>query len=416
MRNSLALVAVVTAAVLATSCGGVGARSGGDAAKSSEKTASPPDPTPPAAPVRSSAGVWLSSLQMVSATTGWATLSTSNPNDNSAVQLGRTTDGGRTWALVTPPTPKDALVDDELVLKAVDARSAWLVAASPENAGGTTVVFHTVDSGRSWQQSAPVAANQPVAIDIIGRRGWLLESLGAAMGSNPVRVYLTTDGGLRWSLLARSQAFGQPAANRSDTLPLSCDKVGIAFSSARIGWIGALCNAGYSLLVTRDGGAHWASQQLPIPRTACAQAGCEMSEPQFAGHTTFLPVGDYPNRALLFVSTDAGGSWRTVIMPRGAEFYPRIRFFNQSDGIAVSAGSQGVVGRTFYLTSDAGLSWTAVPQGRHFGKGGASFDFVSPSVGFAWLLAGINAANPSPKVYRTSDSGRTWRSFVPRLG
>jgi len=103
-------------------------------------------------------------------------------------------------------------------------------------------------------------------------------------------------------------------------------------------------------------------------------------------------------------------------MPRGADFYPRIRFFSRSAGIAVSAGSQGVVGPTFYLTSDGGLSWTAVPQGRHFGNGGASFDFVSPSVGFAWLLAGINAANPPPKVYRTSDSGRTWRSFVPRLG
>jgi photosystem II stability/assembly factor-like uncharacterized protein len=360
--------------------------------------------------------LWLDSLQMVSATTGWATLSTSNPNDNSARQLGRTTDGGRTWTLVTPPAPKATLDGGIVVLKAIDARRAWLVAASPENAGGTTVVFRTVDAGRTWQRSAPINANQPVGIDVIGQRGWLLESLGAAMGSNPVRVYRTTDGGLRWSLLAQSQAFGHPSANRTDSLPLSCDKVGIAVSSARTGWIAAWCNVGYLILVTRDGGEHWASQQLPIPQSVCEQDGCEASEPQFAGRTTFLSLGDYPDRAVLFVSIDAGRRWRTVLMPRRAGSYPRLRFFGQSDGIAVSAGSQGEVGPTFYLTSDGGLTWTAVPQGRHFGKGGASFDFVSPTTGFAWLLPGINAASPPPKVYRTSDSGRTWTSFMPRLG
>jgi photosystem II stability/assembly factor-like uncharacterized protein len=353
---------------------------------------------------------------MVSATTGWATLSTSNPNDNSVLQLGRTTDGGRTWVLVTPPAPVAALDDGAVLLKAVDPKQAWLAAAPPVSAGGTTVVFRTVDGGQTWQRSAPIDANQPVAIDVIGRRGWLLESLGAAMGSNPVRVYRTTDGGLRWSLLARSQAFGQPTANRTDTLPLSCDKVGMAFRSARTGWIGAWCNAGYSILVTRDGGIRWASEQLPIPESACAQDGCEVSEPQFAGHTTFLPMSDFPGRALLFVSTDAGARWRTEGMPAGAGPYPRVQFFGPATAIAVSAGSQGVVGATFYLTSDGGLSWTAVPQGKHFGRRGANFDFVSSTVGFAWLLPGINTASPTPKVYLTSDSGRVWTSFVPRLG
>ncbi len=73
------------------------------------------------------------------------------------------------------------------------------------------------------------------------------------------------------------------------------------------------------------------------------------------------------------------------------------------------------MGKTFYVTSDGGLSWTAAPQGRHFGPSGASFDFVSPSTGFAWPLPGISPQSAATKMYRTSNSGRTWTPSVPRL-
>ncbi|MGO8959742.1 MAG: WD40/YVTN/BNR-like repeat-containing protein [Streptosporangiaceae bacterium] len=352
---------------------------------------------------------------MISATTGWALLWTANPNTSAAVVVGRTTDGGRTWHLLSPPARSAARAGGLELLGAVSAERAWTAAAAPVSAGGKTELFLTNDGGRSWRRSEPVLGAEPVAADFVGScRGWLLESLGAAMGSNPVRIYRTTDGGLRWSLLARSQAFGRSAPNSSG-LRLTCDKIGIAFRSPRTGWIGTECTVGYSVLVSRDGGSHWSSQQLPIPQSACEQAGCVVSAPQFAGHTTFLPVSDYPDAALLFVSADAGASWRTMIMPRGAGPYPRVNFFSQSDGIAVSAGSQGTVGPTFYVTSDAGLSWTAVPQGKHFGRSGANFDFVGPTTGLAWLVPGISPNSAAPKMYRTSNSGRTWISFVPRL-
>ncbi len=233
MRKSLALAAVVAVGFLATSCGelvsaGSWRQPGQSKTGWRQRWCPAPSSTAPH-PRRSRNGLWFDSLQMISATTGWALLSTSNPSDNSAVQLGRTTDGGRTWTLVTPPAPRAALDGGIVVLRAIDARRAWLVAASPDNAGGMTVVFRTVDAGRSWQRSAPINANQPVGIDIVGQRAWLLESLGAAMGSNPVRVYRTTDGGLSWSLLAQSQASRtRPPPVARESLPLSCDKVGIA--------------------------------------------------------------------------------------------------------------------------------------------------------------------------------------------
>ena len=407
-----ACIATAVTAVAASGCGSQAARHDREAASGRRAAASSPAATPTAAPVRSPAGVWLDSLQMVSATTGWALLSTSNPDDNSALQLGRTTDGGRSWALVTP-TALTAALGDGILLKAVDLQRAWLAAAPSENAGGTTVVFRTVDSGRSWQRSAPVAANQPVDIVVTGQRGWLLESLGAAMGSNPVRVYRTTDGGLRWSLLAASP---KPGTTAGDGLQSYCDKTGLAFGSALLGWVTAQCNGGYSVQLSRDGGARWSTQRLPIPEAACEPDGCTTQALLAAPGTTILELEHYPTAAQLLISADDGSSWRAEAMPAGAGPYPRVEFFGAADAIAQSAGPQGSVGSTFFVTSDGGLSWTAVPQGRHFGKGGASFDFISPSAGFAWLIPGINAASPPPEVYRTLDSGHTWTSFVPRLG
>ncbi len=260
---------VLAVLVTISACGLAGGGSGNGAAAGSETAASSSVPLPAHQPV------WMDSVQMVSATAGWKLIFTSNPYKSSVLAVARTTDGGRTW-----------------------------------------------------QRSAPIAASQPIAIDVIGRRGWLLQSLGAAMGSNPVRVYRTIDAGQSWSLAAQSGT-GRAAAHG---LVTGCDKVGMGFGAADLG-------------------------------------------------------------------------------P-----YPRVQFFGPSDAIAVSAGSQGSVGSTFFVTSNGGLSWSAVPQGRHFGRGGASFDFISPTSGFAWLVFGINAASPPPRVYRTSDSGRTWTSFVPRLG
>jgi photosystem II stability/assembly factor-like uncharacterized protein len=403
-------VALTVAIVLGVSACGVatGGRTGSDAAKSREKAASLPVRAPSQQPVL------LDSVQMMSATTGWALVFVSNPSNSSVLELARTTDGARTWDLVSPPGTRGELVQGQSILDAVSGERAWVSGVTPQH---STVVFGTSDAGRSWWRSGPVpGVAQPVAVDFAGPdQGWLLESLGEAMQQNPVRVYRSPDGGRSWSLVARSARMPGDPPRRSG-LPVGCDKTGVAFSSTRVGWITSSCQAlRGALLVSRDGGAHWANQQLPIPPSACQQSGCEVAAPQFVGHTTFLQISAYPDAALLLVTTDGGGRWLTLIMPGGAGPYPRVRFFSRSDGIAVSAGSQGSIGRDFYLTSDGGRRWTAVPQGRRFGRSGSSFDFVSPTVGFAWI-PGADATGGAPSMYRTADSGRTWTSSVPRAG
>jgi photosystem II stability/assembly factor-like uncharacterized protein len=168
--------------------------------------------------------------------------------------------------------------------------------------------------------------------------------------------------------------------------------------------------------VTHDAGHHWAAQALPITAATCSPAGCEINPPQFIGHTGFLTIGRYPATGELLVSRDGGGSWQVRRLPAGAGPYPQIRFFTADRGIAVSGGTQGLIGSVFDLTADGGRSWTLVPQGRHFGRTGAYLDFVSTTDGFAWISnIYITPSTPAPDMYVTTNSGRTWTAITPRL-
>jgi hypothetical protein len=197
-----------------------------------------------------------------------------------------------------------------------------------------------------------------------------------------------------WSLLTR----GVPAA---------CDKTGIAVSPAETSWITSVCNGGYQVLVSRDGGVQWSAAALPLPASACAD-GCTAFRAQFAGPATVVQISSYPAAAVLLLSTNAGQTWRAEAMPAGAGPYPRVTFFGVDDAIAVAASSQGMIGQDFFVTSDEGQNWTTVPQGQRFATG-AQFDFVSPRAGFAWLP-------DESQLYQTSDSGRTWTVIARQPG
>jgi photosystem II stability/assembly factor-like uncharacterized protein len=404
---------LVTFVVIATGCSVAGTKP--DSAAATRETAASPSGSAPAQ-VTARAPVWINTLQMVSATMGWALLWTSNPDHDNTLSVARTTDGGRTWSVVNPRAAASALATGQGLLDASTAERAWFAVPTSSNGPpGKALVFGTADGGRSWRQSARIPEGyEPVALDFVSpSRGWLLDSLGAAMAQNPVRLYRSTDGGVHWSLVASSPRMaGDPAT--ASGLPLYCGKSGLAFASARTGWITGYCNSlADAILVTRDGGAHWTSQPVPLPATLCEMAGCEVPAPQSAGGTTFLEVSDYPAAAYLLVSRDAGRSWQVQSLPVRAGPYPRIRFFSAEDGIAVSAGSQGTIDRVFYVSTNGGLSWTGVRQGRRFGGNWTDFDFVSSSIGYAWT-AGAYSAGGAPPMYRTSDSGRRWVSFIPR--
>ena len=430
LRRSGAACAVATAALLAAANTGCAAHTAGREAQHGLSRAGlvacvhgrcarpAPSASLPAAP----APVWLHSLQMVSARDGWALAWTSNPDSPRPAALipVRTTDGGRTWTAVTPAGARSLLVPNrsEVSLQPLSASRAWLMVTVARSRGeygirlARTVVFGTVDGGRSWTQSAPIRA--PGYAHWVAftdpARGWLVQDLGAAMEQNPVQLYRTGDGGQRWSLVAASPRSNQAGTSPSG-LPIACDKTGIAFATPTDGWLASACfSLADALLATHDGGAHWAPQPLPLPAGACMPTLCLVSAPQFFGPTGFLTIDHGGRSPHLLVSHDTGATWHAVPVPPAAGPFGAAHFFDPRHGLLVSAVEQDSPGQVFYVTSDGGRTWAPVRQGLRF-QPGMTVDFPSPDAGFAW---NANAAG-APPIYTTTNGGRTWARYLPRL-
>jgi photosystem II stability/assembly factor-like uncharacterized protein len=374
--------------------------------------------------------VWLYSLQMTSAGTGWALRWTGNPAVGSPHLVpARTTDGGHTWATVTPPGAGSLLSSlfSSAVLYALSSSRAWLAVTkgnATETGVNRTEVYTTANGGRTWTTSAllkvPGFADFLTAPD--PHDGWLLEDLGAESAGGIIMayaaIYRTADGGRHWSKVAATQAPPGIGVSKSG-IPVQCDKAGLVFTTPKVGWLagaGSCPKVTYALRVSRNGGTHWAGQSLGLPSDSCVTYGCEVSDPQFFGRTGFVTLVRPPAAPFFLTSSNLGETWRTEALPSGGGTAPRIQFFSPRDGVLVSAGSQGVIGSTFYTTGSGGRSWTAVPQGHAFTQFGAEFDFVSPRVGFAWTIGADASGSSAPQMFQTSNSGKTWTPFEPRVG
>ena len=125
-----------------------------------------------------------------------------------------------------------------------------------------------------------------------------------------------------------------------------------------------------------------------------------------------MVIGNAPDAPVFLASRDLGQTWVSEPLPPGAGKYPQITFFSSRDGVLVSAGPSGAIGRIVATTADGGITWTVVPLGRFFTANGTEFNFVSPRTGFAWVQVGNATAGP-PAMDETTDSGRTWTSFTP---
>ena len=230
----------------------------------------------------------------------------------------------------------------------------------------------------------------------------------------PTLLARTTDGGRHWSLTAATPPLTSATGGG---IPALCDKTGVAFATPAAGWLTSVCTVGLQgeLLVSRDGGVTWAPQPLPLPAGICGDAGCTLTGPQFTGGTGFLTAGVAAGTPSLLTTRNLGLSWTVLPLPAHAGWYPRITFFGPAEGVLVSAGSQGSLGDVFYTTSNGGQTWWPVPQGVHFTQLGAAVDFVSPRAGFAWIQGGDATGGSAPGMYETTNSGRTWKAFAPKL-
>ncbi|HUH99326.1 MAG TPA: hypothetical protein VLZ89_18345 [Anaerolineales bacterium] len=347
-----------------------------------------PPPTVTAAPptlgAPLAAAPAFTAFRMIDASNGWAITDTG---------VVRTNDGGASWHDVSPAGVSKLGFGTPFFF--LDSNHGWVVAGDPSSQGSGTL-YRTQDGGATWQ-SNPVGFFMGTMVFVSASNGWMMASLGVAVGSNAVAIFQTTDGGQTWKQTYINDPT-QPGA--ASTLPLGGLKDGLTPTDMNNAWIGGITyTPGVVYLYrTQDGGQSWTEQPLQIP-AGYEQAQFETVGPEFvsADHA-YLPVhitNQYGMMMAVYYSHDSGTNWAlspTMIANGGS-----MNFVSATDGFVWN-------GTQFYVTQDGAQTWTTVAPGVSFGDNFAGMDFVNSSTGFVLT----NDVTGTRTLYKTTDGGATW--------
>ena len=395
----------------------------GPAPPPSTPSPGPPSPLPSPRPPELLPGesIVISNIQMQSATTGWTLYHT-----ETTIALLRTTDGGRTWADITPAesprgTPTSAYF--------LDPDHGWMVSTHLQDGmpAQRSIVLHTEDGGRTWTASTALHyldGNPPHIRFLDANTGWIDNPGQPAMQNSQQGFDLlrTTDGGATWQL-ANHTSYN--VSSRPGEVPLDCGKAGAGFRDRLTGWVAGGCLGGVTFYVTHDGGGTWTRQDLRAPdgrafdQSSCGEAGqCSLSPPVFTSSSDGTMVLTYNDgvrqRSALYVTHDGGGAWVAHPYPAIAYFdqgYPAFIDGHQGWAVAPVANATGTTsdGRV-YETTNGGVSWRQVADNPHMDLG--IVDFVDATHG--WAMDTFAGRAP-PLLYVSGDGGRTWTTLNPRV-
>ena len=293
-------------------------------------------------------GVDLREARLLTPTSGWVLT-----ND----RLLTSTDGGTSWADVTPPSNVNAPLETAFFL---NPSQAWAVVRSSHLTLATDSaplnLFTTSDGGRHWNArkmtaTIPLDTPGPVYLTFIDAiRGWLVVDQGSHSGFMRYTGFRTTDGGQTWSTLSYPQSAPVLFISHLD-----------GFSA------GGADGPTSGTFLTHDGGLTWA-------RLAVSAAGGPAVSPLFQ-----MPVFSDDRHGVL-----AGG---------------------------VADPSGGTAAEVFYTTSDGGRSWSlaaTVPNP----EPQTSSQLAGVMSGKVWLAAFTGAGPIAGRTYTrlkaTQDGGRSW--------
>ncbi len=321
-----------------------------------------------------------------------------------------TANGGKRWRVITPPhvrTIGDAVarVDE---IQFVDRRHGWI--SSSDTIGGLVPADHaslrhmeierTSDGGRSWQWSIP-----PGCLERCGGAhiSFLDRENGYALtGSAQPRLYRTRDGGAHWTLLARPPFSGA-----------------IVFLTLRNGFgVSDPIRGGGTLYRTHDSGKAWQVVRLAAPKQYAGQPETA-DRPRFFGRrdgvisVRFRDRSTRAQHVVVYTTTDGGNSWTAHLAPASAD----VRAYSWAFPGATPFSGVGakawvlLVGPRLYRTTNAGRSWQLIrPRYAPAPRRISNVNFTSLSDGWAIFAVGNGAA-----LVQTTDGGRDWRAFAPPM-
>jgi photosystem II stability/assembly factor-like uncharacterized protein len=273
-----------------------------------------------------------------------------------AVELLRTSDGGRSWRALGRPSSHSCSAPATTFLSFIDARHGWMEPVSPTGPAGQ--LLETGDGGQSWTQIAtgptgPAGSLPCLApIRFVSRLdGWLGRCDESRNGA-----FVTTDGGRRWRRAAITVRDG-----RYD-LPWLHGQQGVEATTVGtrpVGTAGRMRAVVFS--VTHDAGRVW------TPRSTRPTAACSLD----SYNTNLWPASVVNGRVWWIVAgrdqptvqrtTNGGRTWTTTAA-HGLPTRPCSVLSVSAAGAnaAWALVSRNHIGTALYRTADGGRHWQPV--------------------------------------------------------
>lgn len=264
----------------------------------------------------------------------------------------KTTNGGTSWTAALSTGGSVGFINGVVFAR---LNPLYGIAQSDPPAGGTGAywVQKTTDGGTTWTlQSPPSLAsgwasgqNTPFIIDN------LFYGFGSSgpTTSQP-KAYLTSDGGTTWYSAVMT---GAPVGSSQHF----CSNV--TFSTNKLDGIGGSSNTSTTCSRTSNGGVSWFSQTIPSTVTT----GYFNAKWVPNSNTVFIVNSPSTGATQSFKSTDKGATWTSLTWPSGATYCTHMDMY-YSGGIATLYGvcSDGTVVKLTQTVTGVNDPQTSVPN------------------------------------------------------
>ena len=336
-------------------------------------------------------------------------------------------DGGRTWRDVTPPALHGVTVSVDIsAVDAIGTSDLWVGISDvpglviPNNGssrGGG--IEQSTDGGRSWSLITLPGCQQscgPISMSMVNAEsGFAVASVFQGGGS---LVFSTNDGGSTWTRIATMPNLGGVNIGgplEGSQLLFTSDLNGWAVPGQSDGSSSAPQTPGGVIYRTTDGGLSWSA----VPGL---RPGLQYTLPEFFGPQDGVTLATERTQGdkdpAVFATQDGGETWTRYPIPAfvGANFQP--------GSVATRFAAVGLLswridtGSRLYETTNGGKSWISFRPLPTVDVGDLEgMEFSSPSFGmaieqnpvcFTKAIAHQFSYNCYPVLTVTSDGGRQW--------
>lgn len=313
---------------------------------------------------------------------GWLLARPACSRSHCALELLKSTDGGRRWRAVRARPVRTGKVT---AVAFASARDGWLY--------GRTALWATHDGGATWHR-VQLPGGQVQSVTAGGGR--VLVSAGRCGGDGLLCSFRV------WTARARSDAFrpvpGATGASHAPqpTVTIS-GRTGFAFAT----WPDRPVSENLLLAGPADGARRW--HRIPIP---CGPSWSAALAAEHGGRRLLLVCGGEPGAGeqikLAYASADAGRTWRRVASPPSGGYVSAASAAGTSP-VYLSGGRMDV-----YVSPNFGRSWhTSASLDNAAGLAGAGFSLEASAITRTRAIA-VQTGVSCRQLWLTSDSGHHW--------